>query len=74
MNDVIFVGRDTGGRIWLVVRFPNGEWSGGGRSSDPEYECCEKYKAWAVSFEHAKSKCQSYRRRQAKKGLMPIDD
>lgn len=27
----------------LVVRFPNGTWSYGGKESDPDYKHCEKY-------------------------------
>ena len=67
---VTFVGKDTGHTVWLVVRFPNGEWSGGGKASDPEYEDCEKYKAMANTFEAAKKKCQQWRSRQVQKGLI----
>ncbi len=27
----------------LVVRFPNGSWSYGGKENDPDYEQCEKF-------------------------------
>lgn len=27
----------------LVVRFPNGTWSYGGKADDPDYELCEKF-------------------------------
>ena len=55
---------------WLVVRFPNGYWSYGGKESDPDYEECEKFRIDASSPKEAVKKAQakrSYQQRKANK-------
>ncbi|MEX3984205.1 hypothetical protein AB4Y45_35200 [Paraburkholderia sp. EG287A] len=49
--------------LWTVVRFPNGNWSYGGRMDDPDYERCEKWSIEAESAQAAVKKAQSRRRR-----------
>lgn len=51
-------------RSWLVVRFPNGSWSYGGKESDPDYEECEKYRVEASDPKAAIKKAQARRSRQ----------
>lgn len=55
-------------RLWTVVRFPDGSWSGGGKPSEPDYEHCEVYRIPAESLEKAKKKAQSVRSRLVKTG------
>ncbi|MFK8770423.1 hypothetical protein [Aeromonas caviae] len=55
-------------KIWTVVRFPAGVWSGGGSRNSPDYSECEVYLAHADSFDKAKKKAQSNRARLVKKG------
>lgn len=54
-------------RSWLVVRFPDGSWSYGGKESDPDYEKCEKYRVDAASPEAAIKKAQAKRSRQRRR-------
>jgi len=55
-------------RIWTVVRFPAGVWSGGGSRNDPDYSECEVYLIPAESLDKAKKKAQAVRARLVKKG------
>ncbi|HBP6379895.1 TPA: hypothetical protein L6A07_32505 [Pseudomonas aeruginosa] len=55
-------------RIWTVVRFPAGVWSGGGSRNDPDYAECEVYLIPAESLDRAKKKAQAIRARLVKKG------
>ncbi|WP_213664141.1 hypothetical protein [Stutzerimonas stutzeri] len=55
-------------RLWTVVRFPAGIWSGGGKPSDADYEHCEVYRIPADSLDKAKKKAQSIRARLVKNG------
>lgn len=55
-------------RLWTVVRFPAGVWSGGGSRNDPDYTECEVYLVPAESLEKAKKKAQAIRTRLVKKG------
>ncbi len=57
-----------GTKIWTVVRFPAGVWSGGGSRNDPEYSKCEVYLIPAESLDKAKKKAQAVRARLVKKG------
>jgi hypothetical protein len=66
-NDERFAAMDI--KTLTVVRFPAGDWSGGGRPSDPDYAQCEVYLIQAESFEKAKKKAQSVRASLVKKGL-----
>ena len=57
----------------LVVRFPNGSWSHGGKPDDPDYEECEKYmvetdKSKALSPKEAIRMAQDSRRKQIRCG------
>ena len=55
---------------WLVVRFPNGSWSNGGKESDSDYEECEKFRIDASNPKEAVKKAQAkraYHQRKAKK-------
>lgn len=54
-------------RLWTVVRFPAGVWSGGGKTSDPAYQECEVYRIPAESLDKAKKKAQAIRTRLIKK-------
>lgn len=54
--------------IWTVVRFPNGEWSTGGKVSDPDHAYCEVYRVAADSREAAKKRGQALRSRLKRKG------
>lgn len=55
-------------KIWTVVRFPAGVWSGGGSRNDPDYSKCEVYLIPAESLDKAKKKAQAVRVRLVKKG------
>ena len=55
-------------RLWTVVRFPAGVWSGGGSRNDPDYADCEVYQIPAESLDKAKRKAQAIRARLVKKG------
>lgn len=55
--------------IWTVTRYPNGQWSTGGKVNDPEHECCEVYRIPADNREAAKKRGQALRSRLKKKGL-----
>lgn len=62
--------------VWtrlLVVRFPAGVWSYGGKPDDIDYEECEKYFAWGSKYDPQKARtaAQSWRARRVKKGLHP---
>ena len=49
---------------WTVARFPNGDWSTGGRPSDPDYSECEVFVVMAHSRDEAKKKAQAKWSRQ----------
>lgn len=53
---------------WTIVRFPAGDWSGGGSRNSPDYAECEVYVIGAESFDKAKKKAQSVRSGLVKKG------
>lgn len=53
-------------RVWTVVRFPAGMWSGGGQASFPDYVDCEVYRIPADSLENGIKKAQSVRSRLVK--------
>lgn len=55
-------------KVWTVARFPIGEWTGGGRVSDPTYEACEVYRVPAMSLDQAKKKAQAVRRKLVRNG------
>lgn len=55
-------------RLWTVARFPAGEWSVGGKLTDPDYSHCELYQMRAENAEAAKKKAQSVRAQLVKKG------
>lgn len=55
-------------KIWTVVRFPSGAWSGGGKTNDPEYADCEVYLAKGDTFDRAKKRAQAVRAGLVKKG------
>lgn len=55
-------------RIWTVVRFPFGAWSGGGKRNDPEYADCEVYLAKGNTLDRAKKRAQSVRAGLVRKG------
>lgn len=55
-------------RLWTVVRFPAGVWSGGGSRNSPDYSECEVYVISAESQDKAQKKAQSIRARLVKKG------
>lgn len=62
-------------KIWTVVRFPVGSWSGGGKPTDPDYENCEVYLVPATDLNSAKKKAQGIRSRLMKKGAeLPTAD
>ena len=52
---------------WLVVRFPNGSWSYGGKESDSDYEECEKFRIDALNPKEAVKKAQAKRAYQQRK-------
>lgn len=51
-------------QTWTVVRFPNGEWTTGGRPDSPTYEHCEVWEVEAASSEEAMKKAQGLRARE----------
>jgi hypothetical protein len=53
--------------LWTVVRFPNGDWSTGGKPTDPDYAECEVWQIEASSRDEAKKKAQAKRSRQQAK-------
>lgn len=53
--------------VWTVGRFPSGDWTSGGKVSDPSYECCEVYLVAADNREQATRSAQGARRRLLKK-------
>lgn len=57
-------------KIWTVVRFPSGAWSGscGIKAKIPEYAGCEVYLAKGNTFDKAKKKAQSVRAGLVRKG------
>ena len=58
--------------LWTVARFPNGEWTTGGKPKDPEYDDCEVFVVEADTREKAKRKAQAKRTRQRRAdGLIP---
>lgn len=52
---------------WLVVRFPNGSLSHGGKESDSDYEECEKFRIDASNPKEAVKKAQAKRAYQQRK-------
>lgn len=54
-------------KLWTIVRFPDGTWSGGGKPSDMDYKNCEVYRIPGTSYEDARRKAQGVRSRLAKK-------
>lgn len=54
-------------KLWTVVRFPAGVWSGGGLPSSPDYEGCEVYRIPSESLAKATKKAQAVRARLVKK-------
>jgi len=58
--------------LWTVARFPNGEWTTGGKPKDPDYANCEVFVVDADTREKAKKKAQAKRTRQRRAdGLIP---
>lgn len=57
-------------KIWTVVRFPSGAWSGSGgnKANIPEYSVCEVYLAKGDTFDRAKKRAQAVRSGLVKKG------
>ena len=57
-------------KIWAVVRFPSGAWSGSGvgNVNAPEYAGCEVYLAKGDIFDKAKKRAQSVRAGLVRKG------
>lgn len=53
---------------YTIVRFPAGDWSGGGKPDDPDYALCEVYIIPADSYDKAKKKAQAVRARLLKNG------
>ena len=61
-------------RTWTVVRFPNGDWSFGGKADDPAYSECEKWQIEAFTSSQAITKAKSRRYLdQRNKALAPND-
>lgn len=57
---------------WTVARFPNGNWTTGGKPTDKDYENCEVFVVEADSRASATKKAQAKRRRQRRAdGLLP---
>lgn len=57
---------------WTVARFPSGNWSAGGKPTDPDYAECEVFVVDAPNCEAAKKKAQSKRSRMRRgSGLLP---
>lgn len=54
-------------RLWTVARFPNGSWSTGGKSDDPDYSECEVFQVMASSRDEAKKRAQNERSRNRRK-------
>lgn len=48
--------------LWVVGRYPNGEWGTGGTKDDPDYEGCEMFEVEASSRDEAKRKAQAQRK------------
>lgn len=48
-------------QLWTVARFPNGEWSTGGKPNDPDYAESEVWQIEATSRDAAKRKAQAQR-------------
>lgn len=61
----------------LVVRFPNGSWSYGGKADDPDYEECEKFMVETnksvLDPKHAIKIAQGRRKRAKGKGVKSGD-
>lgn len=55
-------------KLWTVVRFPVGSWSGGGSPNDVDYAESEIYLIPAESLGQATKKAQAIRGRLIKKG------
>lgn len=55
----------SGFQIWTVARFPNGEWTTGGKTTDPDYADCEVFQVRAVGRKSAKRYAQGERRRKS---------
>lgn len=57
---------------WTVARFPNGDWTTGGKPTDADYANCEVFVVDADSREKATKKAQAKRSRQRRAdGLLP---
>ena len=57
---------------WTVARFPNGNWTTGGKPTDKDYENCEVFVVDAADRKSATKKAQAKRSRQRKAdGLLP---
>lgn len=54
-------------QLWTVVRFPSGDWSTGGKPTDPEYAECEVFQVMARNRDEAKRRGQAKRSRQRRK-------
>lgn len=48
--------------LWTVARFPNGSWSTGGKTTDPDYASCEVWRIEADTREQATKRAQAKRR------------
>lgn len=51
-------------QLWTVARFPNGEWTTGGRPDDPAYSESRVYQVWAADRKEAKRKAQYQARKE----------
>ena len=49
---------------WTVARFPNGEWTTGGKITDADYMDCEVFRVLAFDRNDAKREAQKIRRRK----------
>lgn len=55
----------SGFQILTVARFPNGEWTTGGKTTDPDYADCEVFRVWAADRKSAKRYAQDERCRKS---------
>lgn len=57
---------------WTVARFPAGNWTTGGKPTDPDYAECEVFVVEAPNREAATKKAQAKRSRMRRAaGLLP---
>ncbi|PRD92288.1 hypothetical protein [Burkholderia contaminans] len=54
-------------KLWTVARFPSGDWTYGGKKTDPAYSDCEIYQISAVTPKDAVKKAQAQRRKDVKR-------